>query len=67
VESAKGIKMIIVDAVPLAWFAAGKSVTLFLQAKDREDTRSPTESTPPPRRAPAPQAEPQDIDDDLPF
>jgi len=67
IESAKGNKMIIIDAIPLAWFAAGKPVTLFLQNKDRDERPAATEAPPQTRRAAAATAPPDDIDDDLPF
>ena len=34
VETARGNKIIVLDCIPFAWFSAGKSVSLYLNAVD---------------------------------
>jgi hypothetical protein len=62
VETAKGNKVIILDCIPFAWFAMGKPVALYLQAKDRDERTS--DDTPPPVK---PAQKRIDEDDDIPF
>jgi hypothetical protein len=63
IETAGGNKVIILDAIPFAWFTAGKPVALYLQSKDRDEQR--TESSAPPPQKPAQKR--IDEDDDIPF
>lgn len=61
IETAKGNKVIVLDAIPFAWLAGGKPVALYLQAKD-EPARTATAAA-----APAQKALPVGEDDDIPF
>jgi hypothetical protein len=51
--------MIILDCFPFSWFAAGKPVVLFLNAKDEVRTPAPSR--------PAPATTQPGLDDDIPF
>jgi len=57
-ETAKGNKVITLDAIPFAWFAGGKPVALYLQPNDREQR---------PAAPAAPKQQNLDPDEDIPF
>jgi hypothetical protein len=60
IENAKGNKIIILDAIPFAWFGGGKPVALYLQPKDDTARPAAAPAAPPP-------AQRSLEDEDIPF